>query len=170
MSNQTNAAYAEYRAADLRRWPAKMNENTKNEIKRYAILAVASTLGLLAAVGYSILIWPDLSRAGVNQDDNPFLFLEVCALFFSVLYNSGILMSDWIQHPTLAKEIASESRWRMTLINITLGLGILCMRITEFKGWTFQSILMIIYALVLICTPIWSWANKTMHATAKSGA
>jgi hypothetical protein len=79
--------------------------------------------------------------------------IEVCAVFFSVLYNSAVFMADKFRHPTLGIEIKGASFWRMIIINGVLGIGIVGSRITactKLDSWDTKSWIVIGHVCLLI--------------------
>ena len=131
----------------------ELNPTTRNEVVRYATLALASSLGLVAAIAYGVLMWPTGASEG---DQRSTLFpIEVCSIFFSVLYNSAVFLAGRFRHPTLAAEVAGESRWRMVIIDGVLGIGIIATRMNEVLTTAFDlmSVLPLGYGLLLIIVP-----------------
>jgi hypothetical protein len=112
------------------------------ELKRWIVLLLSGLTGAAAAVGHAVLTFPgsqDPANA-LSRSDAEWVktasAMEVCVVFFAVLYLCGGFLALLLRSPGLAAEIKKNGSWHLSL----LGAALLLMALqrlwfTREGGW-----------------------------------
>jgi len=85
---------------------------------------LAALIATTGAVGYAALTWGDASDAqnGLSKSDREWVrkaqVMEVCCVWFGLIYWSGRGFARLLRARALADEIRRRSRWHMQVLHL----------------------------------------------------
>lgn len=96
-------------------------------VKRWATYFLAATVGAAGAAGYALFMWPDsmLRAREMSASDAEWVkmasAMEVCCVFFGLIYGSGRFFARMLRAPALDQEVKQRARWHMMALHFALG-------------------------------------------------
>ena len=108
-------------------------------LKRWIVLGLSAALGLAAAGGYAVLTWQDkvdgvrlLKKSDLEwvQMCNT---LEICLVFYGVLFFSGRVLYRLLRAPHLEEVVRKHGNWRLKLLTLCLVL------LTAQRAWATEK-------------------------------
>lgn len=94
-----------------------------DELKRYATLGLASTVGIAGALSYAFLTWRKAASPGEDAEwVRMSVAFETCVVFFAGTYFSGWGFARLFKARALAGEIFHHGSWHLKLLGVVTAL------------------------------------------------